>query len=55
MRNKQIIVRLSEEEKNLIKTGADFAGMGMSEFIRYMTMGVKPGENDSRRRAKDEE
>ena len=53
MRTDQVLIRVSAEEKSLLREGAGSAGMTLSEFIRFQTLGVKPGENDSRRRARE--
>lgn len=42
MRDKQIIMRVTEAEKNTLKTAAKFADMTLSEFIRFQTIGVTP-------------
>ena len=42
VKNKNMIIRISEKEKNLIERNAERCGLSVSEFLRQRALGYMP-------------
>ena len=42
VKNKNLFIRVSEKEKNLIKRNAERCGLSVSEYLRQRTLGYMP-------------